>query len=206
VLIAGIAAIAWTRFRRYDDAQLATLLNPDGKLPSMLDANAVDLGSAGMSGAPAGAIAAAGGATVAATNGSSEKKTLVPATNIKAPIVPPAKNGVVHSNGVAAPAQAEVANGAATAAPSYREEVETELQRILQEAGLDTELEGILSDARAEAARRGVPMDSDLMLRALTDDTNGTAKLSDSAEGELKQRFQQIAAEERGEITPSGDQ
>jgi len=102
--------------------------------------------------------------------------------------------------------QAEVANGAATAAPSYREEVETELQRILQEAGLDTELEGILSDARAEAARRGVPMDSDLMLRALTDDTNGTAKLSDSAKGELKQRFQRIAAEERGEITPSGDQ
>ena len=99
-----------------------------------------------------------------------------------------------------------MANGAGEPARSYRAEVETELQRILQEAGLDTELEGILSDARAEAARRGVPMDSDLMLRALTDETNGSAKLSDSAKGELKQRFQRIAAEERGEIRPTGEQ
>jgi len=201
VLIAGAAAIAWTRFRRYDDAQLATLINPDGKLPSMLDANAVDLGAAGMSGAPAVAVAAAGGVSAAAgTNGHAEQKAAIPAAQIKAPIVPPVKNGAVHANG------AEVANAASDQAPSYREEVETELQRILQEAGLDTELEGILSDARAEAARRGVPMDSDLMLRALTDETNGSAKLSDSAKGELKQRFQRIAAEERGEVRPAGDQ
>ena len=193
--------IAWTRFRRYDDEQLATLVNPDGKLPSMLDANAVDLGSRGMSDAPTAALAAGAGAGAAAgTNGRAEQKPAVPAVQIKAPLVPPAKNGAVHANG------AEVANGAGEPARSYREEVETELQRILQEAGLDAELEGILSDARAEAARRGVPMDSDLMLRALTDETNGSAKLSDSAKGELKQRFQRIADEERGEIRPTGEQ
>ena len=46
ILIGGISAIAWTRFRRYDDAQLAQLLSTDGKiekLPSMLDDSAVDL-------------------------------------------------------------------------------------------------------------------------------------------------------------------
>ena len=91
-------------------------------------------------------------------------------------------------------------------ADSYRQEVETELQRILHDAGLDAELEGILTDARAEAERRGVPMDSDLMLRALTDETNGSAKLSDAAKGELKQRFQRIAAEERSQIRPGGEQ
>ena len=37
------------------------------------------------------------------------------------------------------------------------------------------------------------------MLRALTEDTNGVAKLSDSAKGELESRFKRIIAEERGE-------
>ena len=90
-------------------------------------------------------------------------------------------------------------NGATHRDVATAHEVETELQRILSDAGLDAELEGILTDARAEAERQGVPMDSDLMLRALTDETNGSAKLSDTAKGELKQRFQRIAAEERSQ-------
>ena len=126
---------------------------------------------------------------------------------IKAPIVPAVTNGDgAHVNGTPAPVTngAHASNGAH--APSYRQEVESELQRILQEAGLDAELEGILIDARAEAERRGVPMDSDLMLRALTDETNGSAKLSDAAKGELKQRFQRIAAEERSQAHPGAGQ
>jgi hypothetical protein len=58
ILVSGIASLAWTRFRRYDDEQLSTLLNPEGKLPALLDDKAIDLGTAGMTGA-AGAIAAA---------------------------------------------------------------------------------------------------------------------------------------------------
>ncbi len=248
ILVSGIASLAWTRFRRYDDEQLSALLNPEGKLPALLDDKAADLGTEGMTGA-AGAIAAADAdrATedkadrtradeIAATQAQMTPRPAVPATNIKAPIVPPAgipsaapgeapteMQPVVASHAESAPANgngshvngtngAHVANGAHAgngghgAASSYRQEVESELQRILNEAGLDTELEGILTDARAEAERQGVPMDSDLMLRALTDETGGSAKLSDSAKGELKQRFQRIAAEERGDIGPAGDQ
>ena len=201
IIIGGFAALAWTRFRRYDDSQLASLINPDGKLPSMLDNNAIDLG-AGMTGAAAAAAAATGSVPTAAKNGHAQK----PAKELKAPVVPPAKNGAhtgaQRSNGSEAVTQIVAPQVATAPERSYREEVESELQRILKEAGLDAELEGILSDARAEAARRGVPMDSDLMLHALTDETNGTVKLSDSAKGELKQRFQRIAAEERGEIQP----
>jgi hypothetical protein len=49
-------------------------------------------------------------------------------------------------------------------------------------------------------------MDSELMLRALTEEGNGSGKLSDSAKGELKQRFQRIAAEEQGQVGPTPDQ
>ena len=35
------------------------------------------------------------------------------------------------------------------------------------------------------------------MLQALCDDTNGAAKLSDSAKGELESRFKRIVAEEQ---------
>jgi hypothetical protein len=97
-----------------------------------------------------------------------------------------------------------VSNG--NGSSDYREEVEAELQRILHEAGLDAELGGILADAHQEAERRGVAIDSDLMLRALTEETNGSGKLSDSAKDELKERFKRIAAEERGEISPGTDQ
>ena len=61
VLLGGLSAVAWTRFRRYDDEQLSTLLNPDGKLPSMLDDSAVDLGAGGMVGAHSKSKDTAGG-------------------------------------------------------------------------------------------------------------------------------------------------
>jgi hypothetical protein len=77
--------------------------------------------------------------------------------------------------------------------------VESELQRILADAGLHAEVDGILADAKKEAQRQGVPIDSDLMLKALCEETNGSAKLSDSARGELESRFKRIVAEERGE-------
>ena len=223
IVIGGISAIAWTRFRRYDDEQLAALINPDGKLPSMLDDKAVDM-DGGVKGADAAVLAAGatglgvGGARATETNnGKQDKKTiegpqkLAKRVDIKAPMlpaallggaaaVPPAVNGDKHTNG----------NGAhapnVESPSSYRHEVESELQRILHDAGLETELEGILTDARAEAERRGVPMDSDLMLRALTDETNGSAKLSDAAKGELKQRFERIADEERSQIRPGSEQ
>lgn len=95
-------------------------------------------------------------------------------------------------------------NGAAPPHRSHREQVETELQRILDDAGLHTEVDGILADARAEAQRQGVPIDSELMLRALCEDTNGAGKLSDSTKGELESRFKRIVAEERGERPPTG--
>jgi hypothetical protein len=226
ILVSGIAALCWTRFRRYDDEQLSTLLNPEGKLPALLDDKAIDLGTAGMTGA-AGAIAAADAdratedkedkeraAEIAAAQAQMTPRPVVPAASIKAPIVPPAAipaangNGshVNGTNGAHVGNGAHAANGGNGAASSYRQEVESELQRILKEAGLDAELEGILTDARAQAERQGVPMDSELMLRALTDETGGSAKLSDSAKGELKQRFQRIAAEERGDARPAGDQ
>lgn len=223
IVIGGISAVAWNRFRRYDDEQLATLINPDGKLPSMLDDHAPDM-DGGVRGA-AKAVAAAG-ATGLGVGGARATKVNVrppdqsaqptqppkkpvdvkapalPLSMLTAPVIPPVVNGGAHANGAPA-ANGAHANGEHAA--SYRQEVETELQRILHEAGLDAELEGILTDARAEAERRGVPMDSDLMLRALTDETNGSAKLSDAARGELKQRFQRIAAEERSQIRPRGE-
>jgi hypothetical protein len=246
ILIGGISAIAWTRFRRYDDEQLAELLNPDGKLPSMLDDSAADMSGKELMGASG--VAAGSTEMVMTADGPVLKKNLEkqqsaeaptikapvirPASTLKAPLVPPAgngshvpngatpANGSHASNGAAAPNGTngthaangtQAANGTHAAngtngAGSYRQEVEAELQRILKEAGLDTELEGILSDARAEAERQGVPMDSDLMLRALTEEGNGSGKLSDSAKGELKQRFQRIAAEEQGQVGPTPDQ
>jgi hypothetical protein len=97
----------------------------------------------------------------------------------------------------------QAGNGASPPHGSYREQVETELQRILDDAGLHTEVDGILADARAEAQRQGVPIDSELMLRALCEDTNGAGKLSDSTKGELESRFKRIVAEERGERGPT---
>ena len=227
IVIGGISAVAWTKFRRYDDEQLAALINPDGKLPSMLDDAAVDMGG-GVKDADA-AVAAAGatglgvgGARATEANGGKkngkDKQVEEPPkrakrVEIKAPAmfggaaVPPAVNGDTHTNGNGAPA----VNGNGAHAPNgeppsaYRNEVETELQRILHDAGLDAELEGILTDARAEAERRGVPMDPDLMLRALTDEADGSAKLSDAAKGELKQRFERIADEERSQIRPGSE-
>ena len=44
ILVGGITAVSWARFRRHDDTELAALLNPEGKLPNILDDQAVDLG------------------------------------------------------------------------------------------------------------------------------------------------------------------
>ena len=41
------------------------------------------------------------------------------------------------------------------------------------------------------------------MLKALCEDTNGIAKLSDSTKGELESRFKRIVSEERGERGPT---
>ena len=110
------------------------------------------------------------------------------------PIPVPHVNGGSHGDG-----EGTTANGAPPAGMSHREQVETELQRILDDAGLHTEVDGILADVKAEAQRQGVPIDSEAMLKAICEDTNGIAKLSDSAKGEIESRFKRIVAEERGE-------
>ena len=123
--------------------------------------------------------------------------------------VPPAaaSNGVpangATANGVPANGVAQPPNGDRPPDQSYRAEVETELQRILNDAGLHAEVDGILADAKAEAERQGVPIDSELMLKALCEETNGAAKLSDTTKGELESRFRRIVAEERGEGRPT---
>ena len=112
VVLGGLGAVAWTRFRRYDDEQLATLLNPDGKLPAMLDGQAVDLGADGMSAAQAESQVMAGGlgvggsrmampaaaaaAAAAAAKPGTDQEVPAPAVSapepaeIKAPLIPPA--------------------------------------------------------------------------------------------------------------------
>jgi hypothetical protein len=107
--------------------------------------------------------------------------------------------------GAVPPPAAPPANGRPMNRYSYRKEVESELQRILDDAGLHAEVDGILADAKEEAQRQGVPIDSELMLKVLCDETNGAAKLSDSAKGELESRFKRIVAEERGERRPAPD-
>jgi hypothetical protein len=215
VVLFGIGTVAWTKFRRYDDEQLATLLNPDGKLPSMLDASAVDLGATGMTNASEQAKVLGGGLGVGGAKvvpnvapapaqapapepaaPAQEPKQpvtaqaapapaapaqpppaapavaapMVPPSQIKAPIVPPVgapANGAHVGNGAAQPApveeavpQAAPAPPAPAPAPAHRSEVDSELQRILNEAGVDTKLDGILDDARSEAKSRGVSLDS----------------------------------------------
>lgn len=87
----------------------------------------------------------------------------------------------------------------------HRAAVEAELQRVLSEAGLETELQGILADARTEAERQGVALDTDLMLQALCEEINGSAKLSDVKREELRTMFAGIIAEEaKKALTPEG--
>jgi hypothetical protein len=93
------------------------------------------------------------------------------------------------------------------ASPSQRQaEVEAELQRILNEAGLEAGLEGILVDARAEAERSGIALDQDLMLQALCDEINGSAKLSDTRRDELRSMFAGIIAEEAQQAPAQAEQ
>jgi len=100
-----------------------------------------------------------------------------------------------------------VAEEPAAAAPApevplthHREEVEAELQRILNDAGLEAELHGILSEAKLEAERQGVAIDPDLMVNALCDELNGSANLSDPARAQLRSKFEQIIAEEAAQV------
>jgi hypothetical protein len=137
-----------------------------------------------------------------------------PAHGVVPPIPAPNVNGAAHANGAPAEPITPPAKQATPPPPtppkrppaqrSYREEVESELQRILADAGLSAEVDGILADAKKEAERQGIPIDSELMLKALCEETNGSAKLSDSARGELESRFKRIVAEERGESGPRG--
>jgi hypothetical protein len=214
ILIGGISAIAWTRFRRYDDAQLAQLLSSTGKiekLPSMLDDSAVDLHVTSGGTVATDAAAHYDQAPAGQRPGDPAPKR-AKQVSVKGLVVPPAQKPPAPATPSEAPTEKQhIAPVVPTGAPpkvngngshpethTYREEVEAELQRVLSEAGLDTELQGILSDARAEAERQGVSLDSDLIMRALCGEVNGSARLSDTAKGELKQRFQRIADEERG--------
>jgi hypothetical protein len=334
LLLAGTGAIAWTRFRRFDDQRLDEIMNPEGNLPTHLDPKAGDMVVAAAGGktrwfrrfwrkpkvaapvAQGAAAGAAAGATatgaavagaaaskqprgrrakkkaqaeleariaagrgkgkgvlahlsdeerakmsdeevaelkeklqrerraaqrgrrkaplpnfdptdpkaVAAAAAAAAKAAEAPTSetdNGKPPpaVVPPPgatphANGAAHTNGTPKPAALPPAKPApppgrpAKGRPldrrSYRKEVEGELQRILNDAGLHAEVDGILADAKAEAQRQGVPIDSELMLRALSEETNGAAKLSASAKEELESRFKRIVAEERGEHHPRG--
>jgi hypothetical protein len=87
----------------------------------------------------------------------------------------------------------------------HRKEVEAELERILTEAGIEAELEGILLDARAEAERFGIELDPDLMLQALCEEINGSAKLSDTKRDELRAMFAGILAEEAQHAPPAAE-
>ena len=98
------------------------------------------------------------------------------------------------SNGAPVQSEAEVAQ--------HRAEVEGELQRILNEAGVHAELEGILMDARHEAERHGIALDPELIMQALCEEINGSAKLSDPKRAELRAMFAEIAAEEASTFPP----
>ena len=97
-----------------------------------------------------------------------------------------------------APAEPQPVGAQPNGAPQAERhaEVETEVHRILTEAGLEAGLEGILVHARAEAERSGIALDQDLMLEALCDEISGSAKLSDTAREELRSVFAGIIAEE----------
>lgn len=108
----------------------------------------------------------------------------------------------VHTNGASGPKPVVAAEDR----ERYRAEVESELQRILNEAGLEAELEGILSEARAEAERSGIALDPDLMLHALCEEINGSAKLSEARRTELRHMFAGIIAEEAQQAPAHAEQ
>jgi hypothetical protein len=104
----------------------------------------------------------------------------------------------VAANGAAAegaPAEQPVLEQPAQAEQTPAE-VEAELQRILDDAGLQAELQGILADARSEAEQHGVAIDPDLMFQALCEELGGSAALSEPARAELRSKFDRIIAAE----------
>jgi hypothetical protein len=78
----------------------------------------------------------------------------------------------------------------------HRSHVEAELQRVLDDAGLQAELKRILAEARSEGERQGIAIDTDLMLQALVEEIQGSTELSDPARAQLRTKFDQIIAEE----------
>jgi hypothetical protein len=87
----------------------------------------------------------------------------------------------------------------------HRAAVEAELQRVLNEAGLEAGLDGILQDARTEAERHGLALDSEVILQALCEEINGSARLSDLKRSELRTMFKNIIAEEAEHIPSAAD-
>jgi hypothetical protein len=92
--------------------------------------------------------------------------------------------------------QPVAANGTNGTPAEHRAEVEAELQRVLDDAGLQAELQGILAEARSEAERQGIAIDTDVMLQALIEEINGSTELSDAARTQLRSKFEQIIAAE----------
>jgi hypothetical protein len=92
------------------------------------------------------------------------------------------------------------ANGSALSPAEHRAQVEAELQRLLTEAGIDTRLDGILTEAREEAERQGISIDPDLILRALTDELDGSQTLSEASRSGLRSMFQEIIAQETDQV------
>jgi hypothetical protein len=106
-----------------------------------------------------------------------------------------------------APVNASGENGEAPEAPdsdlseeeaaAEKERLEAELRRVFTEAGIDAEVDGILADVQAEAERRGVPVDANLMMQLLCGGEEGQANLSEPAEGRLRSKLEAIVAEEK---------
>jgi hypothetical protein len=106
-----------------------------------------------------------------------------------------------HANGSSNGGPAEVDPEVAR----HRAEVEGELQRILNEAGVQAGLEGILMDARHEAERHGIALDPELILHALCEEINGSARLSDPKRAELRAMFAEIVAEEAQHVPAASE-
>jgi hypothetical protein len=116
----------------------------------------------------------------------------------------PAPEAVPAAEVVPEPVLAGNGNGQPSPA-HHRAQVEAELQRLLTEAGVEAELGGIIAEAKAEAERSGVAIDSDVIVRALTDELNGVAALSESKRAGLRSMFAEIVAEETSRATEDAE-
>jgi hypothetical protein len=106
--------------------------------------------------------------------------------------VPPADHPAAEAQTETVPEPAATSEGDT----EHRSHVEGELQRVLDDAGLQAELKGILAEARSEGERQGIAIDTDLMLQALVEEINGSTELSEPARAQLRSKFEQIIAED----------